>query len=77
MKPPFRCVPDSLSADTVTALEVLLSEARSGKLLGMAFVAMYRDRTFIANTTGEAQRNPVFSRGMVACLDDRLGTLID
>jgi len=72
MKPPFRCVPDSLSSDTVAALESLLVDARAGKLLGMAFAAMYRDRTFVVNATGEAHRNPVFARGMVACLDDRL-----
>lgn len=73
MKAPFRCVPDSLSTETIAALEVLLQDARAGHLLGMAFAAMYRDRTFIVNTTGEAHRNPIFTRGMIACLDDKLG----
>lgn len=75
MKPPFRLVPDALSHDTVELLEQLLDEARRGRILGMAFVAMYKRREFIANTAGEAYRNPVFARGMVAALDDHLGEI--
>ncbi len=72
MKPPFRLVPDKISTDTVGALQYLLRLAESGEIIGMAFVAMSRKRTFVANTTGEAHRNPVFARGMVAYLDDKL-----
>jgi hypothetical protein len=75
MKPPFRLVPDSLSHDTVELLEQLLNDARRGQILGLAFVAMMRRREFIANTAGEAHRNPTFARGMVAALDDHLSTL--
>lgn len=75
MNRPFRLVPDALSHDTVELLEQLLDEARRGRILGLAFVAMYKRREFIANTAGEAYRNPVFARGMVAALDDHLGDM--
>ena len=72
MRPPFRLVPDSLSHDTIEALQSLLDDARAGRIIGIAFCAMYKQRRFIVNTAGEAHRNPVFARGMVACLDDTL-----
>lgn len=72
MKPPFRLVPDDLSHDTVAALQSLLDDAKEGRVIGVAFAAMYKRREFIVNTAGEAHRNPVFTRGMLACLNDTL-----
>lgn len=72
MKPPFRLVPDTISHDTVEALQTLLDDARRGQIIGVAFCAMYKRREFIVNTAGEAHRNPTFTRGMVACLNDTL-----
>lgn len=76
MRRPFVLVPDEVSNDTVQALETLLSNARRGEIIGIAFVAMLKGRTYIVNTAGEAHRNPTFSRGMVAALDDRLSLRI-
>lgn len=76
MKPPFRLVPDQVSQKTVLALEQLLEEAREGKLIGVAFCGMYRNREYIVNTAGEAARNPTFTRGMIAALNDRLGSIV-
>lgn len=72
MKPPFRLVPDNISHDTVEALQTLLDDAQEGRIIGVAFCAMYKQRNFIVNTAGEAHRNPVFTRGMIACLHDTL-----
>lgn len=72
MRPPFRLIPDNVSTDTVEALELLLDRARRGEVIGLAYAAMLRQRTYIVNTAGEAYRNPTFSRGMVAALDDQL-----
>jgi hypothetical protein len=72
MRKPFRLVPDDLSHDTVEALQTLLEDARKGDVIGVAFCAMYKQRNFIVNTAGEAHRNPVFTRGMIACLNDTL-----
>lgn len=72
MRAPFRLVPAAVSHDTVKALSELLEEAENGHVIGVAFCAMYKKREFIVDTTGEAFRNPVFTRGMLACLDDKL-----
>lgn len=77
MKPPFRLVQDTVSVDTVKALEQLLRMAKRGQVIGIAFAAMYKRREFIVNATGEAARSPVFARGMVAALDDALGRQAD
>jgi len=77
MRPPFRLVPDTISSDTVRALEQLLKEARAGRIIGVAFVAMYKRREYIANAAGEARRSPTFTRGMIAALDDALGRQAD
>lgn len=73
MKPPFKLIPDQVSADTVKCLETLLSRAKSGEVIGVAFCAMLHNRAFIVNAAGEAHRSPTFARGMVAALDDELG----
>lgn len=72
MKPPFVLTPDAVSNDTVKCLETLLSHAKSGEVIGVAFAAMLKRRHFIVNSAGEAHRNPTFTRGMIAALDDQL-----
>ena len=72
MKTPYVLVPDTLSNDTVECLAQLLEHAKSGDVIGVAFVAMLKRRGYIANAAGEAHRNPTFARGMVAALDDSL-----
>lgn len=73
MKPdPYILVPDNVSNDTVECLEQLLREARKGQVIGLAYAAMLKRRGYIANSAGEAFRNPTFARGMVAALDDQL-----
>ena len=76
MKKPFVLVQDDISNDTIESLEQLLKHARSGALIGIAFAAMLKQRGYIVNTAGEAHRNPTFSRGMVAALDDQLALRI-
>ena len=77
MKSPFVLTQDTISGDTVKALTQLLADARKGEVIGVAYVAMYKQRQFIANAAGEAKRSPVFARGMVACLDDVLARQAD
>ncbi len=74
-KSPIRLVPDAISRDTVQVLEASLLEARVGKIIGLAFAAMCKNRTYIVNTAGEAFRNPTFTRGMIAALDDKLSDM--
>jgi hypothetical protein len=72
----FRLIEDAISRETVKALEELLSDARSGRIIGIGFVAMYRRREYIANTAGECRRNPTFTRGMLRVLDDKVARAI-
>lgn len=72
MKPPYRLVPDTISTDTVHALRALLADAEGGRLIGIAFAAMYRHRYYIVNTAGESHRNPTFSLGMLRVLAAKL-----
>lgn len=74
MKPPYRLVPDTLSADTVECLRQLLEDAEAGKIQGLVFGAMYRGRTVIVNSAGECRRNRIFARGIVAELNDELSS---
>lgn len=76
VRPPFRLVESKASEDTIIALEQLLQAAQSGKLIGLAFVAMYAGREYMAVTVGEARRNPTFTRGMLRALDDSLGKVV-
>lgn len=56
----------------IEALDQLRAGARSGQFIGIAFAVMEKSREYFVNAAGEARRNPTFSRGMVAALDDRL-----
>lgn len=76
MKAPFILVPDELSTDTVECLTTLLEHAKRGDLLGLAFVGVLKRRGYIVNSAGEAYRNPTFTRGMIAALDDQLSLRI-
>lgn len=72
MKTPFNLVPHEGSADTIECLKALLQRAERGEIVGVAYCAMLRKKTFTVNATGEAHRSPTFARGMVAALDDYL-----
>lgn len=76
MRPPYVLIPDALSHDTIQCLEAMLDEARSGELIGIAFGAIFKRRTYIVNSAGEAYRSPTFARGIVAALDDELSARI-
>lgn len=54
----------------------MLALAELGEVLGGSGVWMLKSRKFITHVTGESARNPVFARGMLTVLDDKLGRLI-
>lgn len=70
MKAPFTVIRETVSHDTIEALEFLLHEARRGELIGLAYGAMLKRRTRIVDTAGEAYRNPLFALGIVCMLSD-------
>lgn len=72
MKTPFTLTQETISHDTVEALRTLLAAAERGDVLGMAFVVMHKRRSFTVETTGEANRNPIFALGTLTMLDEHL-----
>lgn len=72
-----RTISNIVDDDTINAISELHVEALRGKLVGIAFVALYRDRTYVCDATGEVKRFPTHGRGMVAALDDTLKEYID
>lgn len=72
MKTPFILVPDTISHDTILALKQLIDGTKRGEVIGLAYAAALRKRAYIVNTTGECWRNPTWSRGIIAALDDQL-----
>lgn len=73
MKRRIIAMPEERSHDTVACLEHLLEKARKGEIIGIAYAAMCRRRSFMFDTAGEAHRNPTYTRGMLAALDDDIG----
>lgn len=72
MKKPFTLSTDSISHETIAALEHLLAQARRGELIGIAFGAMLKQRTYLVDTAGEAYNNPLFALGVAHMLCDEL-----
>lgn len=73
---PYRLVPDTVSHDTVEALEALLAAAKEGEVTGLAFACTLRKQRYITNVAGYCYRNPTFARGAVAFLSDQLAALV-
>lgn len=72
----YTLVRDTVSRDTVEALEQLLEAAREGQIVGLAFGAMLRRKRYLVNCAGEACRDPTTARGMICALDDELSVLV-
>lgn len=68
----FRLVPDHLSDDTLQAVDALRQDAKSGKLVGLAFVGIYKGGEYVVDTAGEALRNTTATIGMTSMLADQL-----
>jgi hypothetical protein len=66
----------TVSQETVTELETLLDEARSGKLTGLAYVALHRGADFSFNARGRARFVPSHTLGILGRLEKLLDSLI-
>ncbi len=61
------------SQETIDALTALLAEARSGAVVGLAYVAVHKEDEFTADVLGTAKTSPVLTIGMLQILERRLG----
>lgn len=68
--------PITVSAETVSELETLLAEARSGKLTGLAYVAMHRGSDFSVNARGRARLIPTHTLGALESLRQFVSKLV-
>lgn len=60
------------SGDSVEALEFLLAKARSGEVVGLAYIAQLKRKRFLVDTAGAANLDPVQFIGMTSLLTDDL-----
>lgn len=77
MRPPLVLIPDTVSNDTVKCLETLLYQAKKGAVVGLTFTAIIKGKGYIANSAGEAFRDPTFSIGMCNVLIKKLLNRVD
>lgn len=70
-------VQGQVSNETVDALLALLAEARAGRIIGLAYVAIHPRREYSADILGAARQSPTFIRGTLLRLDDHLRSMID
>lgn len=61
-----------MSSETIEALGMLIDQARSGDVVGIAFVALHATGEFSTGITGRARQRPVLTRGMLDELHDEL-----
>jgi hypothetical protein len=73
--PPIKLVKKPTPVDVKDAIKRLDGEAERGEILGSAHIVLYEDRHFGFVLTGECHRNPLYTRCLVAELDDELSVL--
>jgi hypothetical protein len=54
--------------DVIRVVRELFTEAESGTVVGLAFVALHRDRSHSRHACGEAFEDPIYSSGLVGLL---------
>jgi len=72
----LRLVESFRSADTIAALEDLLARARAGEIVGLVYAAIEPQRSYVADTAGEATRDLTYALGMVRVLDKLIASRI-
>lgn len=71
----YQLIQSPISRDTVEACRELLAAAEAGHVIGFAVVALLKRRRFMVDACGEAERDPVLTRGALRDLDDCLRTI--
>ena len=68
----FGLAQDTISHDTVEALQTLLDKAKQGDVIGIAYSVMNKKRSYHVDSAGELHRNPTFAIGTIVVLLYRL-----
>ena len=73
--PPIKLMKQLVASDVKDGIKKLDGEAERGEISGAAHIVIYEDRHFDFLLTGECHRNPLYTRCLVAELDDELSIL--
>lgn len=65
-------VRDSPDQATVDVLTRLLADAKMGRVIGLAFVALLHHHEYEADMVGQALESPLLSRGICRALEDEI-----
>lgn len=71
----IKLLPPRVSRDTVETLIALLSEARSGRVIGLSYVALHQGMKFSADIVGESKRSSIYTLGTIQCLNNYVLTI--
>ena len=70
--PVLKLTPRVVNDATVDALSALLEDAKAGKLLGLAYVALLDQDRYTADLIGSVNDHKLLARGLCAALEDTL-----
>lgn len=68
----LKLVPDPQDLETVETLTLLLAQAKAGKIIGMAYVALHHHHEYSADIVGCVLESPLLSRGICRALEDSI-----
>ena len=68
----LRIMPPHISTATVTALADLLEQAKAGRVVGLVYAAIKAGGSYQGDVVGMAETHPVYTRGLLAMLQDRV-----
>jgi len=74
--PLVQLVPPACSVETVQTLEFLLNEAKAGRVVGLAYIALQPGHRYDIDVTGEAGQDPEFVLGLTRVLETQLEKII-
>lgn len=69
-------VKQAVDRDTVEALAGLLKEARAGKVIGLAYLALYRGDDYSGDLVGNVKEHPLMARGICRALEDEISSYL-
>ena len=68
--PALQIVHPAIDSETVETLERLLADAKIGRVVGLAYVALHNGPDYSAEIVGEAAAHPLLARGIASALAD-------
>lgn len=67
---PLQLAQPSVDSETVAALEKLVEEAKRGRVVGIAYIALRCGRDYSGDVVGRAEDHPLLTRGIAQALSD-------